>query len=144
MKRKLLDLRFHRLIVQLAAHLLSYRKLIHQTVPFRNQEMACWCRYYAGAKLAPCLAPPSSHLRQNQPNLLVSGKQPAKTDSVWLDWVGGAAGGENVLGLWTGLLSPHPPHTHEEGKARGGGPAHRYKDPPKQPYLTSCSSELNQ
>ena len=143
MKRKLLDLRFHLLIVQPAAHLLSYGKLIHQTVPFRNQEMACWCRYYAGAKLAPCLAPPRPvpiFAKTNQICSFLENNPRKRIPSGW-DWVGGAV---NVLGLWTGLLSPHPPHTHEEGKARGGGPAHRYKDPPKQPYLTSCSSELNQ
>ena len=141
MKRKLLDLRFHQLIVQLAAHLLSYGKLIHQTVPFRNQG------WRAGAATMPALNsrlvwrhPVPIFAKTNQICSFLENNPRKRIPSGW-DWVGGAA---NVLGLWTGLLSPHPPHTHEEGKARGGGPAHRYKDPPKQPYLTSCSSELNQ
>ena len=99
------------MIVQLAAHLLSYGKLIHQTVPFRNQG------WRAGAATMPALNsrlvwrhPVPIFAKTNQICSFLENNPRKRIPSGW-DWVGGAA---NVLGLWTGLLSPHPPHTHEE------------------------------
>ena len=122
--------------------------------PFRNQGIACWCRYHPGAKLAPCLAPPRHTVFTENKQIcwFLQTKCGGRSENPsCLPQIGDGrccSGLRTYLG-GTGLPplvpTPHTPMRKPKVPSRREEPAaHRYKDPPKQPYLTSCSSELNQ